>query len=325
MKKNYLVVLLFCSFVQQLKAQSVSYKILENDPDARKVFLEINPFNAQYYGPDINIGADFGIHIWLGSRFQLEGNLRKAYLDANTTGDFVPENLSKASQFYAGGAFNLISSSNTRANRVVLASGKERRNMVSVTSIDVDAQSRNVVALRGGIQRFHNNVQIDNDITEEFTENDIQAEDVDGNLIFIRDTINFETINYEANSAGFYVGLNLKTIRRVIIETDDYDTKSNVRIDDVYADVLLCPSVKYLIRPNDLQTAFSNLDFNNSVNKRKTIGWRLGWNFLSNKGAGLSWRVEGGQQPGRPDKSWFLSVGMGLSIGIKVPALERLP
>ena len=39
-----------------LRAQNVSYKILENDPDRKSLYIFLNPFNINTYFSDINIG-----------------------------------------------------------------------------------------------------------------------------------------------------------------------------------------------------------------------------------------------------------------------------
>lgn len=310
----------FLLVTSSLMAQSVSTTVIENNPDARKIFLSLNPFNAQYYDPNTNIGIDASVLVLIGSKFQAEANIRRAYLDSKTSNIFAPKSgLKKASQFFAGAAYNLYSSLSTRRNKVVLSSGAgKKRNTTSVTYIRLEAETRRIFAIRGGIQQFHNNVVIDNDITAPFTDNDILVKNASGTLVYIKDTLNFETINYIVNSSGFYAGVNWKTIRHLIVDVSGYGQKKNRKIDDLYLDVLFCPSVNYSIRPNEKQTTFEHLDFNISENKRKTMGWRFGWNFLTNHSAGLMWKLELGQQPGRPDKSFFLSVGFGMNFGLKL-------
>lgn len=298
--------------------QSVSYSVLENDPDARAVFISINPFNAQYYSPDINIGVDLSAMVRIGDRLQAGADLRKAYLDSKTTGDFVPTGLSKASQFSAGVSFLLASSLKERSNKVVLSSGSAGRNRTSTTYIEVDALTRRSWAVRGGIQRFHNNMQIGNDITEEFTEHDIRAMDKEGHVFYLRDTILFEPINYITNSMGVYAGISLQTFRHLVIDSD-YGRKSNRKMDDFYLDLLYCPGVTYELRPNDRQDMYNDLDIDISENKSRHLGWRFGWNLMTNHSAGISWRTEIGQQPGRPDKSFFFSLAFGINFGLKLP------
>lgn len=309
-------------FTKSLIAQLVSTTLIENKPDAKKIFISLSPFNAQYYAPNINIGIDASALALVGSRLQVEANIRKAYLDSKTSGVFAPESgLTKASQFFAGAAYNVFSVLGTKKNKIVLSAGAgSRRNTTSVRYIRVDADTRSIFSIRGGIQRFHNNVVIDNDISKPFTENDIKVENSSGNLVYMRDTFNFETINYVVNSFGFYAGINWKTIRHLVVDVDGYGKKSNRHIDDLYLDLIICPTVDYSIRPNERQQAFGNLDFNISENRRKTLGWRFGWNFLINHTTGFTWKTEFGQQPGRPNGSFFLSVGCGMNLGLQTGA-----
>lgn len=65
-----------------------------------------------------------------------------------------------------------------------------------------------------------NNHFIENDFTRNLQEGDIQGKTLQGDVVYFRDTINYESINYVANSTGIYGGLNFRSIRDLLIQTD---------------------------------------------------------------------------------------------------------
>lgn len=317
MKKYKILSVAFAALIsiQNAKSQSVSYKIIENDPDKRNLFIHLNPFNAQAYMSDITIGYNVQAN-WITDHFQVQADFRKAYLDANATGVFSPIGLTKASQFEVGGIFNFTSRLKDVSNKVVLSSSSYGRYTYS-KYIMVNAEARRITGVRGGFLSFFANHKVDNDITKVFTDNDIKGKGSDGQTRYLRDTINFETINYTARSTGLYAGLDYKVIRHVRIDPDGYSTRANKAYNNFYADVLFTPLVVYDLKPNERQAAFNGVDINIKDNKRKLIGWRVGWQWMYNQGFGFNTKMEIGSQPGAYDKSFFMTLGFGFTIGTK--------
>lgn len=304
-------------------SQSVSYTIQENNPDRRNLVVYLNPFNAQAYMPDISIGIDAQINYLLNKRFQVDADFRKAYTDSEVR-LYSPKGLSLASQFQGGICFNLSNKLKTVGNRVILSSQHFGRYTLT-TSINVPAEARRIFAVRGGFQYFHNNYKIHNDITKTLGGNDIQAKDKNGNLYFVFDGNNFETINYVVNSYGIYAGLDFKTIRDLIIHTPEYGTRRTKKINNIYIDVLLAPGMVYSLKPNaNQETTFKNTDINISENKHKPLGWRLGWQYVFNNTVGFNMKTEVGMQPGPASASqWFITLGMGLNISLKIKTFDK--
>lgn len=304
-----------------LKAQSVSYKVVENDPDKRNLSIHLNPFNAQGYMADITIGYNVQA-VWLANRlFQANVDYRKAYLDINADGVFSPEGLKKSSQMELGGAFNLTSALKGANYRIVLSSystGKYRY----TTSMNVRGEARKIFSVRGGFISYLSNHKIDNDISKKFEEGDIKGKTSDGNVRYFRDTINFETINYTARTTGFYAGIDFKSIRHMIVNVDGYGNRSNKADNNFYFDLMFTPLVKYDLKTNSKQSAFEDVDINISDNKRKMLGWRFGWLYTFKQTVGFNAKMEIGQQPGVPKESFFITCGFGMTIGLKTKLLN---
>ena len=303
-------------------SQSVSYTIEENNPDRKNLAVYVNPFNAQAYLPDISIGVDAQVNYLLNKKFQIDIDYRKAWTDAGI-GVFAPKGLSKASQFQMGGCFNLINKRKTIRNKVILSSTNIGRYTLT-SSISVPAEARRIVALRGGFQYFHNNYKIHNDITKAAGASDIQAKDKNGNLYYVFDNTTFETVNYTVNSYGLYAGFDFKTIRDLVISTTNYGTKRTKKINNFYLDVLFAPGMIYTLKPNLHQSNFANTDINISENKRKVLGWRLGWQYVFNTAVGFNMKTELGQQPGpASENQWFITFGIGLNFGLKIKLFDK--
>lgn len=319
--KKLITIISICAVSIITKGQSVSYKIEENNPDKKNLSIHLNPFNVQGYSADITIGYNLQAK-WLASKlFQIEADYRKAYLDINADGVFSPPDLKKSSQMEVGGAFNLVNKLGSASHKIVLRSHSDGRYRYT-SFIHVNGDARKIFALRGGFVSFYSNYKIDNDISRKFEEGDIKGKLADGNIRYLRDTINFETINYTARSAGFYAGIDFKSIRHMIIYADDYGRRSNKAENNFYADIIFTPLVKYELKPNDKQSGYNNVDINISDNKRKMLGWRFGWHYTFKQSVGFNAKMEVGQQPGVPKESFFLTCGFGMTIGLKTKLIN---
>jgi len=316
--KKVVLSTLLITLVSVAWAQNVSYKIIENDPDKRNLFIHLNPFNVQAYVPNITIGYNIQA-TWLAAKhFQFQVDYRKAYLDGNATGVYSPTGLKKSSQLEIGGAFNLSNRIKNKYHKVVLRSSTSGK-YTYTSSIMVLGNARKIVSLRGGFLTFFCNHKIDNDFTKKA--DGMQGKTLDGTVSYLRDSINFEPINFTARSVGIYGGIDFKTIKQLIVNADGYGTKSSKVANNFYLDVLFTPVVKYEIKPNSSQASYNNVDINIDENKRKVLGWRFGWQYTLNQPCGFNAKMEIGQQPGLEGKSFFMTFGFGMTIGLKTKML----
>ena len=299
------------------QAQQISYKILEDEPLSKNLFIGINVFDAIAYSPNNTIGYNVYGNFLLGNRLQLDAEFRSSYLDDNVAAVFAPKDLSKNWSFSAGAEFNLSHQVKKGKARVVLSSSTVGRTTYT-RYIEVPAMFRKIWSVRGGIQQFHNNYQVDMDLISTPNKSDIQYKDANGQLKYLVDQVNFETPTYTMNAFCFYAGLDFKSIVNVKIKPEGYREKRKASKFNMYADVLLSPSITYTLVPNEKQAQFKGIDIDIPENKRSNFGWRLGWKQDMGKYAGLSFKAEFGQMPGNPASPWFVSVGGGLHIGAKI-------
>lgn len=302
------------------QAQNIKYTIVADDPDYKNLFIGLNAFDAISYDPNTGLGFNVFANALVGSKLQLDIDYKKGYSDDNAGGVFAPEGLKKYWALQLGGAYNLSTSYKIRKAKVVLNS-QTTGNYVHTKYIMVPGKFKRIWAIHGGIQNFYNNCQVDNDIMKVRGENDIQYKDANGNLKFVFDNVNFETVNYTMNTFGIYAGIDFKSIVNLRVQPDGYQLKGNRKLMNFYADALFTPSVSYHLKPNAKQGFMDGYDINISDNKRSILGWRFGWKAELGKAAGFSFKAEVGQQPGRPDEKFFVSAGLGLHIGAKLKGL----
>lgn len=300
-------------FVHQLTGQSTHYKIVENNPGNKSLLIGLSPFEVNSYTPDISIAWAIRTN-WMMNKFlQVDMDIRQAYLDINQSGVYSPEGLKKAHWYQAGAAFNFRTRSVNRPVKVVLQRSRGS-NYERITYIRVPSDVKRISSVHGGFLTILNNHKIENDFTRGFEEGDLQGKTPAGQVVYFRDTINYETINYVANASGVYAGFNFRSFKDLVIQTDGYGEKSTRIMSDFYLDLIFTPLVHYSLRPNSKQAMFKDMDISIPENKKKLLGWRVGYSYASGKTVGFTAKIEAGQQPGIPGNGFFMNVGMGMSI-----------
>jgi hypothetical protein len=311
--------ILATNFIQisDVKAQNVSYKVLEDNPETKNLFIGLNVFDAIAYSPNNSIGFNLYGNYLFGNRLQIDAEFRSAYLDDNVSAVFAPKDLTKTWSFSAGAELNLSNKIKKGKAKVVLSSSTVGKTTYT-KFIMVPALFRRIWAVRGGIQQFHNNYQVDMDLLSTPNKSDIQYKDGNGNLNYLVDKVNFETPTYTMNSFCFYAGLDFKSIVNIKVKPDAYREKRKTSKFNMYADVILSPSITYTLVPNEKQAQFKDINIDIPENKRNNLGWRIGWKQDLGKTVGFSFKAEFGQLPGHPNEPWFVSAGGGFHIGAKV-------
>ncbi|MES2381405.1 MAG: hypothetical protein V4538_10225 [Bacteroidota bacterium] len=323
MKTNlFIVAILFITQLGQLNAQNVSYKVLEDDPDTKNIFIAANVFDINAYMANMSLGYNIYANAFLGKRFQADVDYRKAYNDAGI-GIFSPKDLTKNFQIRLGGQFNLVNKLARKNARVVLSSFSSG-GFTHTTFISVPANFRRIFAVRGGLQYFYNNCRTDNGANNSRAANDddMRAK-INGQVVVLTDPNNFETVNYTVNTFGIYGGLSYKSICNIIIDAESWGKKGRSVLSDFYADVLFCPLVSYDIKPNSNQAYLKDADLNISENKPSYLGWRFGWQAALGRKVAFTTKMEIGQQPGNRSETFFVNLGIGIGFGTKWSLLDK--
>jgi hypothetical protein len=304
-------------------SQSVNYKVSEDDPDTKNLFIALNVFDINAYYANTSLGINAYANSMIGKRFQADIDFRKAYSD-DGNGVFAPKDLTKNFQFRIGGQFNLMSKIVNSKAKVVLSS-YTAGNFTHTTYIMVPAKFRRILAARGGVQYFYNNVATDNGAqnTRVGNDDDMKAK-LNGKVDYLVDPTNFETINYTVNTFGMYAGISYKSIVNVLINADDWGKKGTSRNNDFYFDALFCPLVSYTIKPNERQAYLKDADINIPENSPKYLGWRFGWQMFMGKKVLFTVKAEAGQQPGNKSDTFFMNMGLGIGFGTKILSFDKI-
>ncbi len=306
--------------LSHLSAQNVSYKVLTDDPDTKNLSVALNIIDFSTYQSNMSIAYNVYGNAKLGKLLQADADLRRSYNDLSA-GMFSPEDIGKSHDIRLGGRFNLSNRQRQGKTKVVLSSFTSG-NYRHTTFISVPATYRRILSVRGGIQNIRTICDLSSMPSND--DNVMYYKDASGNKQQAVDKASFETMHYTVNSSGIYAGISYQSMVNVIIQAEGYGKRSRSISNDFYADILLTPLVSYTLKPNTNQmAAYKNVDINNDYNAKNYMGWRVGWQAFMGRKIGFTTKCELGQQPGNYQGTWYLSIGMGLGIGVNMPGLTK--
>ena len=343
MKKSLLSIV-FVASTYLIQAQSVSYRIKENNvSDIKRISIHVNPFYSEIYG-GVNfatIGAGIGAEVAILKRIELKGDFRMAYFDGNSglgekskvTGLLHPTckgGTKRTTYFEGGGALYFFDWTKTRNLKVTLHSSSSGR-YTYTESINVPGNRRRMFGARSGIIMYNTGTQIGENVSlgskdatyliksgsDTMTVGDPTAPKVDGSDVTY--------VNTMVNSTIFYGGISLKSITNLIITADGYGTKKHMGVYDIYVDYLVCPYVS-------LKDVYTNggqkWDVGHTKAGFKASGWRFGVSYRSVTKVGFCYKFEVGERPGlyfgEKDKLLKGNVNALISIGCNIPFSKKI-
>ncbi|MCD6068109.1 MAG: hypothetical protein K0S33_2935 [Bacteroidetes bacterium] len=337
------IILMAVSFGAGLKAQSVTYRVQKDDPyDVKNLTVAVDPLFFDLNGEN---GYAFGWGAranWLmGKRLDINFDMRTGF---GTQGYNKSDKFNNTrNYFYTEGSLALTLSHKTRSNnvRVILSQSSYSSGGYTYTntkSITVPAESRHIVALRGGMYQMTNSINMtkvfDDSLlmfTNKSTGTEFSMQNNSDTIAFIPNTMgrngNGDLYGGYASTAIF-AGFNFKTIRQLIIDVDGYGLRSNQVYSDFYVDCIFSPVIAL---KNYKAVAKNGKEYEYDLKYeggKRAIGWRAGWYFRKPKDQGFSYRWEFGQRPGfksyNPEKksinfrNWYTMLTFGLYIPLKV-------
>jgi hypothetical protein len=296
-----------------MNAQSVTYKYVRNDPFDIKNFsggidamwCELNNHNGAAFGwglrAEYMMGKsmlfNFDTRIGFGTSYYRLSN-------ENTTNYFCME----------GGVGFIFANSARNRNVPILLSTQRVGNYQYSTYIrgGVPAKVRLIAALRLGIYQYNNTlVYSDVGMVDGFYDSLLTFKDASGTeydykkardqekvFEYKQDTgakaPTFKVDQYGSiNMTCIYGGIQLRTIRNLLIDVDGYGYRGNIRYGDWFLDVIFAPVL--------LLSDFSRPDgvtYSVSYQEKSSLGWRMGWFYRKPKDQGISWKFEFGARPG---------------------------
>ncbi len=295
----YLLLTLVTLNVTLLKAQSVSYTYVRNDPYNYKnfslaidpLFIDVNGHNGYAYGWGVRAE-----HM-LGRRLLANFDVRTGF----GTNLYRKSNNNTRNYFNMEGGLGLIFFNKVRTRNVPIIlsqSSSTSGNVRTTTTIrirgGVPAKCWLIVALRGGLQQYTNSLDYKNLPDTLLTFNGKNYKDSKNDKTF-KDTIKNTSVDQVGGIAltSIYGGIQFRNIRDLLIDVDGWGYRSNIRYSDFYVDVLFAPivGIKDFSNPNGTK-------YDVKYEKVSHFGWRAGWFIRQPKEQGFSVKFEFGSRPG---------------------------
>jgi hypothetical protein len=117
------------------------------------------------------------------------------------------------------------------------------------------------------------------------------------------------------SQVGFSAGFNFRTIHNLFVDVDGWGGRSSVYFMDTYIDFLFSPAISVKNYTN-LRT---NLEYDVKPEKRRLMGWRIGWFVRQPKNQGFSQKFEIGQRPGVKGTKYIQNCYMLYTFGLYIP------
>lgn len=289
-----------------VKAQSVSYTYVKNDP------FDIKNFSASIDPLFIDVNGHNGYAFGWGLRAEyMMGKRLLANFDSRIgfgTNLYRKSNVNTKNYFGMDGGLGLVLSNKARTKNVpIILSQSTSGNTRTTMSIrgGVPAKVRLIVALRGGFSQYNNTL----DFSKLKTDSLLSFKDAKGEVSYRKakdnsDFIFSDTTRGKANAVSInqyggismvslYAGFQFRTIRQLLIDVDGYGYRGNIRYSDFFIDVLFAPVVKF----RDFKTG-DGRNYQVSYSESTKLGWRLGWFWRKPKDQGFSAKFEFGSRPG---------------------------
>ncbi|RYD82109.1 MAG: hypothetical protein EOP53_04585 [Sphingobacteriales bacterium] len=314
-------ILLICSSV---KAQMVSYSVVQNDPhDLKKLEVYFSPFYAEIFSPSITLGYGIGANYQLNNKIDLMLFFNKPYAVGTdeayrTNKVFIPTHnnletpMHKTYFLEAGGALELSDNDKQKNVKIVLSSSSSYSRYIMVPGT-----VRKINKLRGGVFNYNSIISTDL-LGDDFK---LQAKDEKGGTVTfttydLLQPDGSETFPYDGlldwavnmNVTSFYAGLSRESITKMIVKPEDYrKNKSKQFNSNFYADVMFAP----LITMGDIKFHGKTYDVTNGDEnsfRKNNFGWRVGYefNFLNKVAYGA--KMELGVRPGLKSKGFFFNL-----------------
>ncbi len=309
------------------KAQSVSFKTIENDPrDIKNLTIHLDPFYADAWLTNITLGFGARAEYHLGRLASFSFDFRTPYPGTDTQarvhvdGDLPypstegeKRGLARFIYTEAGGQFHIFDWTKAKDLKVVLSSHQGSKT-TTTTYIMVPGTKRKVFAARGGFSTIRSAFAID-DIKSKVKA--YQGTDTIhfGSYVDTKGGSSVYNGYSNINMLVFHAGLSIKSITNLLVSTDSYGMKGNRQYTDFYFDLLFAP----VISVTDVMTNNKTI-WTMDPGPLKHTGWRVGYSFKNSVKSFMSYKTELGFRPGFEGGNFFLNLTWGWTIPLSLKA-----
>lgn len=326
--KKLLLASILASAASTVSAQSVSYKTLSDDPGKYKLTaVYVDLFNADTY---LGAGIGYGLKLEtvLLKRLMPRIDYKYSYMDASThhvVSDYPTSEggLHKQMILDLGAVLFLANKEKKKNLRVVLSSYSTGRT-THTRYIMVPGTVKRMMGVEGGIYYNRKALEFDDASHELYNYKTPSGQEVpiegvgqsSGNPQPSGES--YKPLSM-TNVASLYGGVHLRKVTSLFIMAEGRK-KSNARVGDLYADVMLAPVVpiKDVI---DVSGAKWGIEAKSGAIRH--LGWRVGYSLRGVRTLGFQYNFEFGQKPGPKlgtgfmDNGTYISLGMGFSLAFR--------
>lgn len=320
MKKKLIILLGMAATVLHTNAQTVNYKVLEDNPDnVKKSVLHLDPAFMDLWTTNFTAGWGIRGEVGLGDNLLIGGKFRRAsYLDMRYDdgkkgeGVTAEKGLSKMQLFEGFAVFYIGEAQKSRSMKVVLSSSSYVSGGTRYTSekyIMVPGTLKRQFGFRGGAYILRTTVEpSDNKALANFSYEGVPANTTPGNLTFTM-----------MRQVGFFGGIEVKKTRNLKIDTDNYGVRSIRNTIAWFLDVMLVPATSFA----DVKDPQNNTVYKVKGDKMVSLGWRMGWRFHDPVKPWMSYDLSFGARPSfqsTESSSFGNTTGnLDFTFGISVP------
>ncbi len=308
-------------------AQSVSYKVISDDPKTYKPSAAyVDVFNADtYLNP--NIGYGVKLETVLLKRIMPYINYKYSYLDAAThhvvSGYPTAEGGLKKQMILDLGGVLFLADGTKKKNLKVVLSSFSSGNYTHTRYMMIPGQRRRMFGVEGGIYYNRKALEFEDNSHAMYNYKSPAGQEVAMESVGSSGTNQPAGESYKplsmTNVASVYGGVRMRKVTSLFIMAEGR-TKSNARVSDLYADLMLAPVVpiKDVV---DINGAKWGIEAKSGAIRH--LGWRVGYSMRGVRTLGFQYNFEFGQKPGPQlgkgfmDNGTYISLGMGFSLAFR--------
>ncbi len=311
------------------KAQSVSYSLVESDPDLyKRTALHLGLLNFDTYN-GMSVGGIFKLETVIADRIMPWVEVRPSWLDAAThhvvSGyPTAVGGIKKQLVTDFGGAFFFVNKNRKKNVKVVLSSSTSSSGRWTRTSthyVMIPSEVKRMFGVRGGIYNNRRVLEMDESAHPFYHykslngQIEVPIENV-GQGGSVGPTGEYYKPLPMAHIMDFYGGLHFRKVTNTIIRTGGRK-RSNTRILDLFADIMTAPVVSISNVVDNSGQEWKIVPQSGAI---KRIGWRAGFISHSSRAVGFEFSVDFGQKPGPMLGRSFLNNGtyISLCMGLKI-------
>ncbi len=325
MLKRLSVIAAMVGFCSIATAQSVSYRLIESDPDKYKpTALSLDLINFDTY-IEPSIGYGLKLETIILNRIMPFINYKHAWMDLSARHIYnsypMPKNgLANQTTIDLGGVLFLRSKVKKKSVRVVLHSSSSSTHTYT-TYLMVPSEIKKMAGVGGGIYFSKKALKFEDDAHPLYRYKsldgtiDVPIHDVGYTGTDVQPAGDAYTPFAMSYTTSIYGGLHFRSVVNTVIRADGYGRKANAKVADYYIDLMYAPVVAI---GNVKDIDGKEWEMVPQSGAIRHLGYKLGYSLHGVKSLGFMYYAEFGKKPGPAMGKSFLNNGTYITVGMGV-------